>query len=750
MAHVEQLDITGLKGATASCDMGRKVLAIGPPGSGKTSLADALRYAAIGYVPLLGKEKAATARLMSGPIMSSTIRLSDGRTVTRMLQRKGKGTAGTCSVSTISPNANATEHSAAAAAMFGSDAVEAAEHLDLRSLLNATPNERAKRIESLLDATQASIDRDAYLGLYVVNKMLGNPDPGASALHYADVPSWESTLPLLDEPVQVAVRWAMKSIESWDAQDRPEALLDHVTTLLNRAQAHVRQRRAARTEIEDRIGSIQTGAGNAQAVRAQRQKAAGEMAVIQDRLSALHQQRAEHDEQLCEHQRLKDELSQLPTEADLIARVEQARSKVETATIPDPFDEEVPEAVLDASKAKEAQKAYEEVRDNAPVMPQPLRPYTEMQAESYATAIVEHALKARDAIIECINTKPNVSLIDAPGVNTALGALWHACDKHIEAREEQAAVNARARAEHDRKVKEYGKAASAHNAATKAVKAAYDEWVRITESEERALATAVEEWTARRDQHNAAIEDARRSRDELANLHTKAMEEQGTLNNRRAWVVSRLESLAEITSPPTDGEVAAQANRMAALDAEVKSLDETLDVIEQAAARQHELHAIAQDIIKSEAEAGALRALKAALVALREQDMADRAGPLTERMRRFLGAAGRPETPYLIAENRKVDFGWIRHGQRIHVSALSGGETVLFTAALAASIIDLRKPDVRCLLIEGAELGLDLCVRLIDALDECSDMYDTALICTVTTAVRETVSDEWRVLEFGQ
>jgi DNA repair exonuclease SbcCD ATPase subunit len=85
--------ITGinLKGGDFAHTLGAFTLITGPNGSGKTRIVDAIRLAAIGYHPTLGKTNAATMELASGSNMTVSAELDNGTTLTRSWERKGRG-----------------------------------------------------------------------------------------------------------------------------------------------------------------------------------------------------------------------------------------------------------------------------------------------------------------------------------------------------------------------------------------------------------------------------------------------------------------------------------------------------------------------------------------------------------------------------------------------------------------------------------------------------------------------------------
>ena len=93
MADRIQLKTEGMKGHDHEVEIAPLTLVSAPNAQGKSTLADAIRFAALGYSPNLGKRTADTAALMRGNQMAVTVTLPDDRVFTRALSRKGKGTS---------------------------------------------------------------------------------------------------------------------------------------------------------------------------------------------------------------------------------------------------------------------------------------------------------------------------------------------------------------------------------------------------------------------------------------------------------------------------------------------------------------------------------------------------------------------------------------------------------------------------------------------------------------------------------
>ncbi|MFN3487461.1 MAG: hypothetical protein ACK44W_18495, partial [Planctomycetota bacterium] len=86
-----RLCIRGIKAFDQDLVLERLLVLSAPNGSGKSAVAEALRFLALGYVPALGRRPQDTAALMRGGVMSARLTLDDGRWVARSLQATPEG-----------------------------------------------------------------------------------------------------------------------------------------------------------------------------------------------------------------------------------------------------------------------------------------------------------------------------------------------------------------------------------------------------------------------------------------------------------------------------------------------------------------------------------------------------------------------------------------------------------------------------------------------------------------------------------
>jgi DNA repair exonuclease SbcCD ATPase subunit len=175
---------------------------------------------------------------------------------------------------------------------------------------------------------------------------------------------------------------------------------------------------------------------------------------------------------------------------------------------------------------------------------------------------------------------------------------------------------------------------------------------------------------------------------------------------------------------------------------------EALRAAEEAAGA---LKAYRDAVARAESEQVAEKAWKAAEAACkraRESYVADVVRPLVDDVAALLAAAGRSERVYLELENERgkpvFDLGWIA-GSRRSLSALSGGEAVLFCAALAVTIAK-RSTGRRVLLIEADPLDEQNLMRLLDALAAMKLELDACLVATASHVVD---MPGWKIERFG-
>ncbi len=235
----------GLKEHDQDVELEPRTLVSAPNEAGKSTLAEAIRFGALGFVPVLGKRHADTAKLMCGGQIAVTIELADGKTFTRELHRAPKGSFGGSVECSWLKNAKASEHHQEILKLFGEDEADAAEVLDVRQLLDATPNKRAERIEALLSAGQKTPEDIAHrIAELTTRRLAGKEDD--------KLDNWRDLLPILTEHQRVILNDESGMLEGKVQEGGIPAALKWANAEKRDASKDSKKKAQAKAEIERR------------------------------------------------------------------------------------------------------------------------------------------------------------------------------------------------------------------------------------------------------------------------------------------------------------------------------------------------------------------------------------------------------------------------------------------------------------------------------------------------------------------
>jgi len=778
LATIERVEIVGLKSSDGVQSLGPRTLVTGEVGSGKSRIADALRFVALGYVPAQGKREADTARLMRGGLMRVTVTLADGRQFWRALRRKGQGYTAEAGASWMPVDAKPSEISEAIRGLFGASDLEAEECIDLRALLAASPNERARRIEAILDATAMTREQQRdLLGALPVFRLSGLPQERIPALPSAAAEVAASVAQTLDGAQRGALASACARAQgTLDRQGLAEALAEAGRMKADEREK-VRGKQQARKEIEDRRGQAPsvTLADLAQ----QRQQRTDRLAEIRAQVRAHTEATRARESAEAAARAAREALAELvkdgaPDEraAALRSQAEalaaQAAALIEPDPVPAPVVVEEDGAVIEqamqlADEARDLEDAAAKQESPPPVAPRlaavpavnraPLllaeerlrlakaSPWHEVRSHAgtvRSLTVPGEQAEVRDAVAASLE-----GLAARHGGTTVAQAeqAVYAAQHAVEEAEELAAgvqqANEQAQADHAKAMAAWDASqarardlrAQARDLRTKALALRDADKRRTDAANAERRAAYAQACGARAAEADRVSRERRRLQAESAQAARAASDLLQTWTARAAGVAeaeARLDGLAVAAPLDADG----AARETADLERQVVSIDEQRRAVEAADARARELGALAQELDAAMAASDAWAAVEWALQQIRARDLSARGGPLVERMHAFLRAAGRSEVPFLRAGKGRVDFGWRRGDVEIPIEALSGGETVLATTALAGAILALRKPALRVLLVEAAELGLDHAGSLMAGCDALAGDVGTALVAS--------------------
>ncbi len=776
MAGLISISARGLKSSDRSVRLRGRNLVLGAVGSGKSSVLDAIRICALSYVPAIGKSPAATARLMRDNEIDVGIELSDGRRVERSLARDGQRLTGSAHASWLPPRTKDTEAGEAIRALFGASDAEAAQHLDIRQLLACTPNERAKQIEALLDASGMDVTTAALRGRALTTLRAAGIDPDRMPLDLADATSAAAGAEaLLDRALRIAVAGIRDTLDSQLRTSGIAAAADAMRAAKNDSAAACREQIAARSQLELRLVALQAPADSLESLRARRDAARDAIARARRDLEAADAAARARAEVEAVLPVLRDQVTRAEGEHEIaLEALETARDcRSETAGIGD--DPAPPEApvivepdpdVIAMAERWEAQAAEDDAAADRIVIPAAPPTAAEERAVTVArqrlersnadpwgriltiadeiaaaadgdddeeTPLMRWSRSLREVATEQGARSRDELKAELAVAERALGALQEQVQDHEQRRECLAKDLA------DIRAMAAGYRTDATKARREATVAARTENARRAAEHERLMAA----WRAQVDalrQRRAGL--LRRAEQ----IEAGARQAQEDLDRARADLTA---AEARLTGQ-ADVAVDAVAARSLLTDAEaaIAEIGPKIVVVEGADACRREMAALLEQIERATALQAAYAAAEWACQRLREEDLRARAGGLEERMRVFLRGAGRSEDPYLRASKGICDFGLRRDGHEISVEALSGGESVLFMAALAAAVIALRAPECRVLLIEAAELGAgetaDAVLRGCEAI---TDAIETVIVATCAAIEPRT---GWNVIHTGE
>lgn|GEM_PF-3716454 len=187
------------------------------------------------------------------------------------------------------------------------------------------------------------------------------------------------------------------------------------------------------------------------------------------------------------------------------------------------------------------------------------------------------------------------------------------------------------------------------------------------------------------------------------------------------------------------------------VEEDIAALEERLDVKQRA-------DTLTQEIVETQARAEA-RTLRhetgklvvKAIKVQRETLTKKLVAPLIDHMNAFLAGVSDDLTAFIELDNptgKKVVFrmGWVWAEQQVHIEAMSGGETAIFTAALAYALVQLADPPLKLLLIEAGEIDTENMVALLDAIASVQHNLDNVLIATYQPVA---AASGWNVIDMA-
>lgn len=127
----------------------------------------------------------------------------------------------------------------------------------------------------------------------------------------------------------------------------------------------------------------------------------------------------------------------------------------------------------------------------------------------------------------------------------------------------------------------------------------------------------------------------------------------------------------------------------------------------------------------------------------------DTVGPLIDKVNSLLERTGRGYNLQAVMEGRNgqqvFGFTWNRNGKEIPYKSLSGGETVVFGAALCTAMLLMKNPPCKSLVVEASECDEGNLRALMEAIGQFGKELDNVLIATHHFPIAPSEVPDWSI-----
>jgi len=774
------VSMKGLKAREQTVALNALNLHYGPNESGKSSINEALRILALGNVPALGrgrKNLQALAPLLNGRELLVEATLADGRTFTRQIVNNGRGLSSDVSCSWLDAKAKQDDHHAAILSLFSAkgDERDVEEAVDIRSILNASPNERAARIEPLAAmGSQTPEEKLNTFRMLLLSRLTGRPldqlppvwTEGAKLLKLPQTAALRDVWPglkaqFLAQPLPSVLAWAneKKRAANQSLQKKTQArkeLEARVGSLPKESVAECERLEAERSRLEREFGALAERTAEAEKRLGPRLDAQQQLRVARQRLAAADESVAAlelrdragiippTEDELATMRILLDtrcdQLADLvvpmaPNSTDLEEmnfQADRLRRDADAIVLPpalDYIDEERAVLVLEKQHAEMLGSAWRIVRQQAEILAD--------KAGNLKSALAEVARVASAELMEVADQHSVAPALLTAELKTARRLLEEVQAAFHEREEERARLDADCISLREKAQRLRQEAAQQHQERQEAYQEAREEYVSLQGN----LTLAVQELEAAlRAASTPAVEDQEA---------VDATVEWASARDALAAAEQRIQDLGD-----TPGEEPVFDRGLAekqALEVHLTTVTGQLQQHIDAAAMRTQLQSIIEEIQALSVLRDVLTAIEDALQGLRAQEINESGGALRQHMQTFIDGTGLKRTPYIRAKAGAFELGWIKEdGTEVAAQVQSGGEWILFTAALATAVIALRGGPLKVLLVEAAEAAPSHLQYLLRGIQTAvaHQLLTCAIVSTWYQPEPSLVPEGWRVRQF--
>lgn len=741
-----------------------------PMGFGKSTVLNATSYAIQGHTRL-GKLPSATAQMVPSESACVSVELDDGFSWSRAIQKGRKGVSQ--SISGVS-DGDSDEQNVKLAIHVG----EFAEAHDLNELMSLSPDKKRDRLLELIgkarDASGNPLDRKSIAGRVTMSFFerklgeatvhgIGEVWPGtpdelrthlAGKLAAADRDAFKGAIypaiiAALSKPAPLeeqvgAMVDAVNDIKNGSKKKHDECQ-QAVNALTARKAALTPSAKTVEQLTTERDGLLRERESAHAAVKVAEGKAS-ELAAARSKLTDL-QARADRDAATVaglvaptdpsEADHLDRKAAELATQVeslgDVEAPVRAARAAYDAAS--DKFDATGTPATKAGDAMAAAQRKVKTIRG---------------EIESLAGSPWQTALGLWE---DFILTIPDLQM--PAGVRA--DNTKRTCDRLDTFLREQAKLDYRDKLTADLKLamEAAETATAAFNAIEAERKAAYAAWQDQTPALNKARAEADAQMKARREAL-AEIDTLRSRASDIrsqAESHARRLADATARKNRGELDVQEAErAVMQLEREAAPAALMDARNRYADIDARVSDIDNAIKAKVGFDSLVKELTAT----IATKEEQGVLHEVaKVALECTREirdRLVGELVSPLLDRMNRFLAIAAPGCRAYcnLAGTGKKTVFelGWIKSrpgkpDMQVPLNTLSGGESVIYSAALVYAMTMMADPPLKLMLLEVAEVDEWNWNNLAAALEAVADELGNILVATSRVFP---VRDGWNVI----
>jgi len=720
-----KLTMRGVKANDRSIDLEKLNLFTGPNGTGKTTTTDSIRFLALGFVPALGKRPLDTSALMSDSTMEVELTTDDGRTMRSAIAKTGASFQQSAETSWLK-NSKPTEIGKEILRQFGDEEVDVREALDIRELLNATPNERASRIEQLLESgKRPAAETTAAVSRFTLMRLVPKLDEKNVPENHLDL------LPLITKSHKATLRENAAMLESKIAEAGIAGAMEWANEEKRSHSTGLKQKQEAAHQM--RLRAVEVPEPDEREIA----KLTQERDSLQQDLGGLLEKGRAYTEKSSTRRRIEEATNDAKRTMDTTAAAladfekgdgkeisalqkkgEKAIERMASLKTPqaDPapqvgiLDKEIQDlkSELDGIELPEIPETHEQLYALKHVEDQIKRAKDSPWSEVLAIALEFKKLdkqKARASRLEKLARE---------GLNGAdVEALEHEQERCKKALEDAVRTSERVRAERDGLLVRRNEIECSCDEKTAQMNRARS---KANEAHIKALA----DFDAEKRKILAERQETERKLAELRTRHESLKAAQRSAESRYQSLYAQLNGMGDVPPAPKS------------TDDLVKKLESTkaqLDKLIDARATHAEIHRAIAAVEEAESARDVFAAIEWALQRQREVEIAEAGGPLKKFMGKFLEAAGRKERPFI--EAGVGGIGWITADEaRVQVQTLSGGEWALFTSALTAAVLLCRKAELKMLLIEAGETDQNTLAQVLRGVRAVSKGLTAAIVLT--------------------